>query len=92
MLVQGLLSPLRETGKFVVIGIVKTEIIRQLPADDEFLQEGLFGLRGGVGLLNLPGHPLRGDLAEMEVGGKVGQALLGSGRCGLGHRRLTPDG
>ena len=67
----------------------RTEIIRQLPADDEFLQKGLFGLRGGFGPLDLPGHPLGRDLAEMEIGRKV-RHPPGSGRCGRGHTGGNP--
>jgi len=66
MLVQGLLGPLRKTGKFIIIRIIITEIIRQLPPDDKLLQKGLFGLPWGIGLLYFPGHPLRGNLAKME--------------------------
>jgi len=59
------------------MGVIKTEIVGQLPTDDELLQEGGPGFAPGGPPGHLQGRPLGGELAEVEVRGEVGLAVQG---------------
>ena len=74
----------------VVAGVVETKVVREFPADDQFLQKGFFGVGRRVRSPGLPGPP-----AGRRSGRSAGRAKGWIGRpagdhCGRRHRTPTP--
>jgi hypothetical protein len=65
--IERFLRPLRKSVETVIVGIVITEIIRELSANDQFFEKWGFDMAGDIAFFNLKGHPLGRELAEMQI-------------------------
>ena len=65
---EGLLRPGRKAGGVVIVRIIPTEVVCQLPPDNQLFKKRLRLLRRIAPAQNLQRRPLRRQLAEVQVG------------------------